>query len=345
MSELDSSVCRCLPWREQRQLSHLAPLGRFTFVSVDKPHPHTPRVRPRAEKIVDQSAGRIRREIQGSLEQVSGDDFDVEGAGARSQPARCVEHGLAVAPDGMCVLCRRASAGPGSAGPGPLPNPPSLPRSSSPPHPGAIPPYHSSPPETASEFPWFGVLAAVVTLAGGYYGYLRLSEQPAQQAEEIGVLVAHPSAPLRAVTTSTEGPPRAHVVQTNPNELMEYAAVEAPRRAPQGVREEKTPQPPSSSEMAAYVAQVKVELYATKWCGYCKKARDFFAANGVNYTEYDIEADPSANERKKALSPSRGVPVVAIDDQVIGGYNPTGYTSAIARGIELRTGHKVSIGN
>lgn len=280
---------------------------------------------------------------------MSGDDIDVERAGARTQPARCAEHGLAVAPDGKCVLCRRASAGPGSVRPGPVSTPPSFPRSSSPPHPGAIPPYHSSPPGTTSEFPWFGILAAVVTLAGGYYGYLRLSEKPAPKAEEASVLVALPSAPQRAATTRSEEPPRTRIAETDPNELPEHTAVDARSRvearssAPQGGGEEKTPQPPSSSELAAYVAQVKVELYATKWCGYCRKTRDFFAANGVKYTEYDIEADRFAHDRKKALSPMRGVPVVTIEGQVISGYDPTGYAQGIARAIELRTGHKVSL--
>jgi hypothetical protein len=37
------------------------------------------------------------------------------------------------------------------------------------------------------------------------------------------------------------------------------------------------------------VAQLDVVLYSTAWCGYCRKAREFFAANGIRYVEYDIE--------------------------------------------------------
>ena len=42
----------------------------------------------------------------------------------------------------------------------------------------------------------------------------------------------------------------------------------------------------------------KVIMYATDWCGYCKKARRYFRKNGISFTEYDIEKDAAA---KKAV--------------------------------------------
>jgi len=38
----------------------------------------------------------------------------------------------------------------------------------------------------------------------------------------------------------------------------------------------------------------RVVMYATDWCGYCKKARQYFAENGIDYIEFDIEKDRSA---------------------------------------------------
>ncbi len=38
----------------------------------------------------------------------------------------------------------------------------------------------------------------------------------------------------------------------------------------------------------------RVVMYATDWCGYCKKARQYFAENGIDYVEFDIEKDRSA---------------------------------------------------
>ncbi|MCO1336986.1 glutaredoxin family protein [Microbulbifer sp. OS29] len=49
------------------------------------------------------------------------------------------------------------------------------------------------------------------------------------------------------------------------------------------------------SAVAPYVADVDVPndvvvLYATKWCGYCKRARQLLRKHDIEYIEYDIEA-------------------------------------------------------
>ena len=33
----------------------------------------------------------------------------------------------------------------------------------------------------------------------------------------------------------------------------------------------------------------KVIMYSTAWCGYCKKARQYFKSKGISFVEYDIE--------------------------------------------------------
>ena len=33
----------------------------------------------------------------------------------------------------------------------------------------------------------------------------------------------------------------------------------------------------------------KVVMYSTSWCGYCKKAKNYFEANKIAYIEKDIE--------------------------------------------------------
>ncbi|MDP3010703.1 MAG: DUF4124 domain-containing protein [Methylococcales bacterium] len=37
----------------------------------------------------------------------------------------------------------------------------------------------------------------------------------------------------------------------------------------------------------ATAAVKQVKMYATSWCGYCKKARAYFAANNIPYSEYN----------------------------------------------------------
>jgi glutaredoxin len=66
--------------------------------------------------------------------------------------------------------------------------------------------------------------------------------------------------------------------------------------------------------------QPAVVLYATSWCGYCKMTREFFAANGIRYTEQDIEQSSAAYKEHRRLG-GNGVPLVVVGDQVVKGWN------------------------
>jgi glutaredoxin len=66
--------------------------------------------------------------------------------------------------------------------------------------------------------------------------------------------------------------------------------------------------------------QPEVVLYATSWCGYCKAAREFFAANGIEYTELDVEKSSMAQEGHRRLG-GGGVPLIVVGDTVIHGFN------------------------
>lgn len=65
----------------------------------------------------------------------------------------------------------------------------------------------------------------------------------------------------------------------------------------------------------------QVILYATSWCGYCKKARKLLEENHIAYYEYDIEKSSEGNEQYKALG-GRGIPLLLINGEVVKGYNP-----------------------
>jgi glutaredoxin len=45
----------------------------------------------------------------------------------------------------------------------------------------------------------------------------------------------------------------------------------------------------------------RLVMYATERCGYCKKARQYFVENGIDYVEYDIERDRLARRDYDAL--------------------------------------------
>ncbi|AFU98240.2 glutaredoxin family protein [Simiduia agarivorans] len=65
----------------------------------------------------------------------------------------------------------------------------------------------------------------------------------------------------------------------------------------------------------------EVVLYATAWCGYCKKTRSLLAEHGIPYVEYDIEKSSEGLVQYKALNGS-GIPLLVVNGDVIRGYNP-----------------------
>lgn len=73
--------------------------------------------------------------------------------------------------------------------------------------------------------------------------------------------------------------------------------------------------------------QGEVILYATSWCGYCAKTREFLGERGIPYTELDIEKSTEARRAYDTLG-GRGVPVLKVNGTVIHGYNPQGILAA-----------------
>ncbi|MBK8187504.1 MAG: glutaredoxin family protein [Cellvibrio sp.] len=65
-----------------------------------------------------------------------------------------------------------------------------------------------------------------------------------------------------------------------------------------------------------------VVLYATDWCGYCKKTREFFKDNNIAYVEFDIEKSAEGKQEYNQLK-GKGIPLVVINGKVIRGYNPS----------------------
>ncbi|NND82917.1 MAG: glutaredoxin family protein [Gammaproteobacteria bacterium] len=60
-------------------------------------------------------------------------------------------------------------------------------------------------------------------------------------------------------------------------------------------------------------------LFATSWCGYCKKAREYMRRNGIAYVEYDIEKDGAARAEYLRYK-GRGVPFLVMGDETLRGY-------------------------
>jgi len=75
-----------------------------------------------------------------------------------------------------------------------------------------------------------------------------------------------------------------------------------------------------ASRSAAAGAPPEIKMYATAWCTYCKRAREYFARKGLRYTELDIEQSAQARAEYDRLG-ARGVPVILVGAQRMTGFS------------------------
>ena len=64
-----------------------------------------------------------------------------------------------------------------------------------------------------------------------------------------------------------------------------------------------------------------VTIYSTPTCHFCHIAKEFFKANNVAYTEYDVMSNLEKRKEMVQKSGQLGVPVIVIDDKLIIGFD------------------------
>ena len=57
----------------------------------------------------------------------------------------------------------------------------------------------------------------------------------------------------------------------------------------------------------------QVLVYSTPWCPDCHRLKRILKAQGVPYAEVDIDADPAAAARLRALTGRTAIPYVQVD--------------------------------
>ena len=73
-------------------------------------------------------------------------------------------------------------------------------------------------------------------------------------------------------------------------------------------------------------AEAQVVMYSASWCGYCRKARDYFTSHNVAFSEYDIETSEKGQRDYQQLG-ARGVPVILVGTQRLNGFTPAAFES------------------
>ena len=63
-----------------------------------------------------------------------------------------------------------------------------------------------------------------------------------------------------------------------------------------------------------------VQMYTTRWCGYCVRAKTLLQSRGLEFEEIFLDDDPAFRQRLLELTGSWTVPQILIDGRPVGGY-------------------------
>jgi glutaredoxin 3 len=65
---------------------------------------------------------------------------------------------------------------------------------------------------------------------------------------------------------------------------------------------------------------IRVQMYTTRWCGYCVRAKALLDGKKIPYEEILLDDDPGFRERLNELTGGWTVPQILIDGEPIGGF-------------------------
>ena len=78
--------------------------------------------------------------------------------------------------------------------------------------------------------------------------------------------------------------------------------------------------------------QKTVTIYSTPTCHFCHMAKEYFTANNVTFTDYDVATDAEKRAEVMERSGQRGVPVIFIGEEMIIGFDKQAIDSALGLG-------------
>ena len=66
---------------------------------------------------------------------------------------------------------------------------------------------------------------------------------------------------------------------------------------------------------------MNVKVYSTKFCPYCKMAKDFLKEKKIPFEDINVQEDQNAAKEMIEKSGQVGVPVIEIDGQMVIGFD------------------------
>lgn len=256
---------------------------------------------------------------------------------APAGPERCPEHGLALAPDGKCTLCRRSKV---------------------------ILYDQESPSRVATlllglcfvlslvfgiqwardpaSFPLAEYLDSAVPTAEPITPDLPEAPQQHQPVSEGELAAKRLAAEQAAEEEPTEGdaPDEAKPHDSPasaegepPDDTAAKAATAEEEAVRDAERSAMVQNQIADHERQAALRSLHVVMYATRWCPFCAKAREHMRRLGIGYTERDIDQDAVASARHRELNPAGSLPTFDIEGETLIGFDPSTFDAALDRAL------------
>ena len=75
-----------------------------------------------------------------------------------------------------------------------------------------------------------------------------------------------------------------------------------------------------------------IEIYSTQTCHFCHMAKDFFTAQGIQFTDYNVGSDTAKRAEMVEITGQMGVPVIVVDKKdVVIGFNQKALTELLGK--------------
>lgn len=66
---------------------------------------------------------------------------------------------------------------------------------------------------------------------------------------------------------------------------------------------------------------LKIKIYTTPTCPYCRKAKEYFRSLGLEFKEVDVTKNPREDELMVKKTGQMGVPVIEIGNKIVIGFD------------------------
>jgi glutaredoxin len=106
----------------------------------------------------------------------------------------------------------------------------------------------------------------------------------------------------------------------------------------------QSPQPksagaPTQAALTNALRTTPIVMFSTDWCPVCERARAFLSANGLTYTERDIDHDERAREELQRRTGKSSIPTIEVDGKLLTpGFSQREVMGAVAASVQRRLG-------